>query len=219
MEVVHYPPNSKKSKTDDTPKQEAPRVKETNPQMNAKVKKKSVFKRVFEEFFVKDIKDLKDYVIFDLIVPKAKDLVSDTIDGVKNELLYGDNKSHVSGRPKTTGTYVNYGGYSYRETPRKRVDEVARNAFDGTVFISDFDEKGNRVNAKDLAFSARDDMLDISERFPYATIADLYEIVGITTAYTDSDWGWTRETLSRIQLKPTNGGWLIIMPKAVPVQK
>lgn len=44
-----------------------------------------------------------------------------------------------------------------------------------------------------------------------ATVADLYDMVGIKSKFTDTNWGWIE--LKDVTLRNTDHGWLIDLPK------
>jgi hypothetical protein len=46
------------------------------------------------------------------------------------------------------------------------------------------------------------------------SVADLYDLVGITGAYTDNKYGWTN--IRGVKVTPVREGYMLKMPKALP---
>jgi hypothetical protein len=73
----------------------------------------------------------------------------------------------------------------------------------------DFDEiiLPTRVEAEEVI----DRMFDIVSQYETATVADLYELVGINSNYTDGKWGWSDfrgAGVSRVR-----NGYLLDLPR------
>ena len=59
---------------------------------------------------------------------------------------------------------------------------------------------------------ALEDMID---QYDIASVADLYDLVGIVGSYTDNKYGWTSVRSARIER--VRDGYVIRMPKALPL--
>ena len=58
-------------------------------------------------------------------------------------------------------------------------------------------------------------MIDLIENYGVASVADLYELVGITGSFTDNKYGWTN--LSSATVSRVRDGYLINLPNAQPI--
>jgi hypothetical protein len=77
----------------------------------------------------------------------------------------------------------------------------------------DFDDivLDSRVEAEEVI----EKLFEVVSRYGAATVADLYELVGLSTAHTDQKWGWTDVRgagVSRIR-----GGYLLDLPDPEPL--
>jgi len=57
-----------------------------------------------------------------------------------------------------------------------------------------------------------DRLWDLANRYPAATVADYYEMLGQTPSFTDERRGWTVDTLQYADIKRVREGWLIVLP-------
>lgn len=85
MEIPNYPSNSFKSKemTKDIEKHEVKKV------ISGNAKKKP---KIFDNFFAEDLKQIKVYIVTDILVPALKDLISNTISKGTDMLLFGESR-------------------------------------------------------------------------------------------------------------------------------
>ena len=148
--------------------------------------------------FVRDWASIKDYIIFDVLLPKSKDLIFNLIDTGASSLIYGTgykpSKSH-------NGTYVSYNNYSSGGrkqevvTPR-RSDTVVKDI----VFDSPVD-----------AENVREKLIEIISDYGEASVGDLYDMTGQETQTTDWKWGW--KNLDDIRAIRVPDGYILDLPK------
>ena len=58
-------------------------------------------------------------------------------------------------------------------------------------------------------------MNDIIDQFEVASVADLNDLVGFPTSYTDNKWGWIY--LGDVQIRQVREGYLIDLPSPEPI--
>jgi hypothetical protein len=77
----------------------------------------------------------------------------------------------------------------------------------------DFDEivLQSRTEAEEVI----DRLFDLVSRYDTATVADLYELVGIQGSHTDHKWGWT--DLRGADVSRTRDGYLLDLPDPIPL--
>jgi hypothetical protein len=68
-----------------------------------------------------------------------------------------------------------------------------------------------RVEAEEVI----DRLFDVVSRYETATVADLYEMVGVTGNYTDDKWGWT--DLRGASVQRVRNGYLLDLPRPEPL--
>ena len=118
----------------------------------------------------------------------VKDMVADVISQGVERMFLGEARS-TSRRPRKqymgSNGYISYNRYSpvhrddppFKPSPSRRVR--ASHDFD-EIFLE------TRVEAEEVL----ERLFDLIERYQAATVADLYELVGVQGAYTDRKWGW-----------------------------
>lgn len=167
-------------------------------------RRKPLSKKFADVFLSSDMEDVKSYIVFDVIIPGIKDAIFDTI----SILLYGDARSGSSKR-NSNQTYVSYSGYSSPKTKPKQ--SASRSRRDRTV-----------TDIQDIIFESRGEaeevlgnLVDFIVDYGVATVADLYDLVGITGPFTDNKYGWT--DLSMATVVRVRDGYLINLPRAVAI--
>lgn len=170
--------------------------------------KKSLGDKFQDIFLSEDVKDIKGYIIFDTIIPGIKNLILDVI-----EMAFfgssGSRRSTGSRREKEHTNYSSYYKSEYKSSRRDRRDREERRY-----------EADEKVDYRRIILKYRDDaervvdqMRERIRTYETVSIADLFELVGITGKYTDNNWGWVDE--NDIGIKRVSDGYLIDVTEAV----
>lgn len=165
-----------------------------------KTKKKN---KLADVFVTEDIRNVKDYIIMDVLIPAAKKALSDIVTNGIDMILYGETRSN-----KSKGSKVSYSKY-YDERDRGRTYERSRT----TRMGYDYDEiiLESRGEAEEV-LNKMDELLDV---YGVVSVADLYDLVGINGNYTDNKYGWTNLRAASVQR--IRDGYLLKLPKALPL--
>lgn len=165
-----------------------------------KSKKKNKFA---DTFISEDAASVKEYIIFDVLIPAAKNAISDMVTTGIQMMLYGE----VRGTSKSKGTKVSYSKY-YDDRRDRDYDRRSR-----TRSGYDYDEiiLESRAEAEEVLNS----MDDLLERYGLVSVADLYDLVGVTGNYTDNKYGWTN--LRHASVQRLRDGYLLKLPRAIPL--
>ena len=164
-----YPGNSDRSKE----------KKDITPVAKARVKRESTARKVVGEIIREDARSVGETVLWDVVIPTVKNLISDTVTRGIESMLYGD------ARPRSKNTYSDYSGYSRPKGSRDRPAErrSARHAEPERNEII-FD---SRSDANDVI----DRMSDLIDQYGQASLADLNALIGASSNFIDDNWGWT----------------------------
>lgn len=191
-----YPTNSHKS-----------REKKVEKVVTGEVvtRKKNGLQKFADNLISDSIDNVRDYVIREIIAPKAKDMISDTVrritegisDGV-DKLLYGESDRYrSSGQVRPYGSY-----YDSRESAQTVTYRSA--AFHSEDFI--FRRRG------DAEIVLRELKENLSH-YQVVSVADFKSLVqGDTYAsHTDNNYGWLN--LRDAKIRQVRGGYILVLPK------
>ena len=168
-----YPGNSDRAKE----------KKEIVSVAKARVKRESTAKKVIGEIIREDAHSVGETVLWDVIIPTVKNLISDTVTRGIESMLYGGDS-----RPRSRSSYSDYSGYSRpkgtRDRPAERRERrSARHAEPERNEII-FD---TRSDANDVI----DRMSDLIDQYGQVSLADLNALIGASSNFIDDNWGWT----------------------------
>lgn len=166
-----------------------------------------------KKFLGGDLKDVGSYMANDVMIPAARNMAMDMVGVVLDilkqgaeRMLYGESmddrrRSRLGGRP----SYISYGKASQGGNMRV-ITPRARQQFDFDEIVLE-----NRTDAEEVLSQ----MNDLVDSYGVVHVSDLYDLVGITSQYTDRGWGWTDMRGSSVQA--TRNGYLINLPRPIPL--
>jgi hypothetical protein len=216
--AMDYSGNSRKSKEppEEKPKKEIEKVVVGE----VVVKKKSIGAKFREVFIEADFRSVTQYIIYDVLIPAARNTIVDVATKGVERMMYGE--SAIRRRNYGSGTRITYNnpidrGYvdrGYRDAstnpPRGRLPSVR-------------DSQLQRHSQDDLILSTKEDaalvlerMNDILDNWPVVSLADFKELVGIPSTFIDNRWGWVN--LKDVQILQVREGYVIDLPSAEPIQ-
>ena len=163
--------------------------------------KKSLGRKFAETFIEEDVKDVKEYVIFDVIIPGIKNTILDCMEMI----FFAGSRGSSRSRGRSDEHYSYSARYKYKESSRREKrdeDDDNRNVDYRDIVLRD----------KDTAQDVVDQMRGRIHEYGSASIADLFDLIDITGKYTDNNWGWTKE--SDIDYRRVSRGYLIDVKEA-----
>lgn len=168
------------------------------------MKKKSRMHRIVDVFLPEDIGDVKSYLFTGVLVPMVKSTLLDTV----HALLYGKTRKSSYG--------YGYGNGSNGYMAYDKVATAAKNAYSNAqkpMFHDSYEGFiiRDRGQADDV-LAMLDTLLD---KYGMVRVSDYKELVGVSSDYTDNDYGWTDLRSSSVSRVPE--GWIIRLPRAVPI--
>lgn len=199
---VDYPANSKRSR--ENPAKEE---KKTEKIVTGNViqRKKGIFSRAGNSLISEGSDSVLQYIVMDVLIPAAKSTITDVVSQGIERLIYGDRSPRSrSDRP---GGYISYNRVR-RQTPEyNAISERARSQHDFDSIIL-----ATRGEAEDVI----DRLRDLISQYEVATVADLYDLVGISGNFTDDKWGWY--DLRSAMVRHVRGGYLLSLPRTQPIE-
>lgn len=203
--MKEYQPNSHRSRELQTtePKQE----KKIEKVVSGKVKTRDNKSRKFAGIFIsEDASSVKSYIFEDVLIPTVKKVISEIVSNSVDIILYGGSGRGGSGRrSENKVSYRSY--YDDRHDDRRDTDRYnprSRFEYEDIVF-----------NTRGEAEAVRRQMLDVIERYGMVTVADMYDMAGLTAPYTGNGYGWTN--IRSAEPVRVRDGYILRLPKATPI--
>lgn len=174
---------------------------------SVKVKKKNGVTKFADNFISEDIHNVKSYVITDVLIPSVKRAISEMVTNGIDMILYGS----TGGRSKRSSadrvSYRNY--YDRRDDDRHRDrdrDRVRTSAYSFDDIVLDSRGEAEEVLAR---------MDELIDQYGIVSVADLYDLVGVSGNYTDNKYGWTN--IRNAEPIRVRDGYMLRLPKALPI--
>ena len=149
------------------------------------------------------------YVNDEIVKPAIKNIIVDAVTSGINMVMYGDSKptrgggynhyartSHHTSRTNYTSRYT-----SQQPEPSERRARPSRYGVEEYI-IED------RYDASHVLTS----LTENADMYDNVSIADYYDLIGVPSQYTDNQYGWTIDTISRATIVPVRGGYVIKFP-------
>lgn len=201
--MEEFKPNSHKSKEEARVSQQEKKVTQIT-KGSVKTKKPSDIKKFTDVFISEDMSSVKSYILVDVLVPAVKKAISDIVTNGIDMLLYGE-----SGRSEKRSTASKVSYRSYYDKGNDRRDRVSSRPREGYSYDDIYLD--NRGEAEDVL----ERMEELQSVYGMVSVADLYDLVGITGKYTDNKYGWT--DLRSASVVRTRDGYKIKLPRAIPL--
>jgi hypothetical protein len=208
MEPPEFPPNSEASR----------RVIEdknlTRVTKGETIRKKKPLRKRFADAFVAGSARMAvQYVILDVLLPAAKDMVVEAGSQGIEKLIFGEARRRGS-LPPQSGQYgyVNYNRYSSPALGRG-LSSAQRAMSRQARARHDFDEI--LLESRSEAEEVIDQLFEVVNRYGAATVADLYELVGLASTHTDHKWGWS--DIRGAGVSRDRNGYLLDLPDPHPL--
>lgn len=177
-------------------------------------RKKPLGKKAAEFFGGGDAKGVAAFVLIDVLLPAAKDMLADAVSQGAERMIYGEARS-TSRRGRRGGSSGGaFGDFAYnrvsddrhrssrREDPRPSLSRKARNNFD-------FDEIV--IETRVAATNVIDQMYALLSQYGVVTVADLYDLVDFESNHADKRFGWT--ALTGAGVDRIRNGYVLDLPR------
>lgn len=208
---IEFPGNSRRLKKQETSISESKQPKKLDKVTSGTRRKKGLLDRFSETFFGDDAKSVADYVLWDVLIPAAKNTISEMVSTGIEMLLFGETKSRRGLNRDKDRSYVSY-DRMYRDRERERPER--RPASRRERLAQEFDDIV--IDSKSQAEEVLSLLVDQIEDYGQATVGDFYDLVDITPEFTDNKWGWDdRNNLSRAYVERVREGYIIVLPKPI----
>lgn len=171
---------------------------------------KSLWKKLLDTFTAGNIKEAKNYVVTDVIVPGFLDILYDGITRGAGKLIYGD-KGAPRERSKHGIRNIDYSSGIKRLSDGEVIRNQVRKRESAITGIYDYNEV--ELETKADASKLLDSMLDFLDYHDIISVADMYSMAGADSIIeaTDNYWGW--DTLAGTEITRSGDKWCLTLPR------
>lgn len=169
--------------------------------------KKTLGQKFKEAFISDDTKDVKSYIWGDVIIPTIKNTILD----VGEMILFGSTSGRRD-RSRRDRDRVPYSSY-YKSDHNERRRERDRRDDDDRY------RENDKVDYRNIILRDRRDAEDVVnklreriEEYEQATVADLFDLIDVSSNYVDNNWGWADP--HDIGIRRVSSGYLIDVAEA-----
>lgn len=161
--------------------------------------KKPLGKKISETFMTEDAKDVKTWLLMDVLIPGIKSTILDIL----SMMFFGETNYRGSSRKSSSSGRVDY--RSKYQSPSERTTRRRRNERYDSDDQVDFRNIiiRNREDAEDIVEEMRKRIRDTNS----VSIADLLDLIDVPGRYTDNNWGWDDEM--DVGIRRVSSGYLI----------
>lgn len=210
----NYPGNSHKDKEERT--EDRPRMKKVI-EGAAVERKKPLSRRIADTFTGDDAKTVGDYILFDIIIPAAKSMMSDAVSQGVERMLFGTSSSYRSrsGSSYSYGSRQQGSGYNSRYRQSQRPDPRERRREEREERDSGFNSGEIILETRKDAEVLLDTMREALSLYHAVSVADVDDFLGVT----DDDWmrrtvGWDNLDTASIRRLRTDS-YLLELPTPI----
>jgi hypothetical protein len=202
-----YEPNSHKYK-EEQKQLPTPKKMEKVVQGNVTTKKKNELGKLADVFIASDARSVKNYILMDVLIPLVKDAIEDMITNGVRMLLRGESGARKS---NTSASKVSYRSYWDRRDEDRFRNEASTQTRTATNSYEDivFDTRGEAEDVR----SRLDEAIDT---YGMVSVADMYDLAGISCDRTYYNYGWTN--IRNAEIIKIRQGYLLKMPKVLPIK-
>lgn len=216
----NYPPNSNRSKTANAGLDPNPRPRRAKIATAKRVKKP--FIKRFSDTFVEGGtgSDVFKYILYDVIIPATKSTIADLVEGAIDMVLFGEEGGRRGGRRVLRDKGRSYVSYSdmYDGSTRRNGRPPVRRPHNVEPAVTSMNRHGVEnlvLNSRAEAEIVLGEMLELVNEYGVVSLADLYDLVGLTSDFTDNRYGWN--DLPNCSVSRVRDGWALILPRPVVI--
>lgn len=161
------------------------------------------------------VSGIGEYVNEEIIKPAIKNIIVDAVTSGINMVMYGERGGSSRGYRGGPSRGAQGGGYQprtnytsqytqHQPAPAQVAREVTR-----TRYVVEEYNIPDRNDAAHVLIQ----LTENAEVYGSVAVADYYDLIGVPSVYTDNQYGWTHETITRAVITPVRGGYVIRFPQ------
>jgi hypothetical protein len=168
--------------------------------------KKNDARKLADIFISEDIANVKNYIFMDVLVPAIKKAIYDIVTNGIDMFLYGGSGKNKNSNASSKVSYRSYYDQKSSNTHRGSENTRPNSGFDYDDII--FDSRGE-------AEAAKVQMHEAIVKYGFVTVADLYDMAGLTAPYTSQKYGWM--SMNGVEPSHVRDGYVLKLPRAIPI--
>lgn len=188
---------------------------------SATKRKAPIFVRVRDTFFGdSDFSNVAGYVAYEVVLPAIRSLVVETaIQGVQRAVFGEASPRRRPGPGRDMHIDYSTRRAALQREPRRSMlpDQPPHPPPRGARSQRGYDVGVVQLVEKADADIALERLEDVIDRWGIATVADLYDLLGLQTSYVDNQWGW--DTMLGANVRQNRHGWVLELPEPSPVKE
>lgn len=204
MPIDEFPGNSKTPSNQGAPEKKV----ESVVAGSVTTKKPGLGRQFIQTFTSFDLRGAVEYVVMDVLTPAAKNMIADSIRQGSERAIFGQVRSSSNAGSKVSG-WTPYGKFSTPSTLKAEPLIMTREARANHIFDDIVLE--SRVDAERVI----NGLYDLLNQYELVTVKDLYSLLGVSSTYTDLNYGWT--DLRGSDIVRVTQGYLLKLPKPQPI--
>jgi hypothetical protein len=171
-------------------------------------RKKPMGRRFKDVFIGGEFKSAAHYIAVEVLLPAARNAVVDGVTKGIERVIYGESSIRRSDPRHTQSRTVYNSPVNRSGTQRANLPDQPR------ALARNQDREVGEILLQTRADAERvlETLIDIVNQYDVASVADLNELLGFSSAFTDNRWGWVN--LSYADIRQTRNGFLLILPPA-----
>lgn len=170
--------------------------------------KKSVSEKFKSVFLGGEFKSSVKYIAAEVLLPALRNMIVDATTKGVERVIYGETLPRQ--RSQQSQTRVSY---------NRHFDRPQRPYSNGPAYGR---QPTRRQEMNNFILSSREEaelvierLSDIIDKFDVASVADLYDLVGLPSNYVDNKWGWS--SLQYVDIRQVREGYLLDLPPIEPI--
>lgn len=223
---TNYGSNSKVSKQAKVVEEESKVEKIKIPKiegMQIVEKKKGLGQRIRESFGGEDAKTVGQFIVLDVLLPGARDILFNIIHEGAHRSLYGASggRRNSSVGSSVVGSVVRGTNYGSISTQGRIVGSGVRSAPTGPTQedIRNFDFSKFAFPQRDQAEEVIERLSDAIDEFGVVTVADVFDFLGKTgNGFTDLKFGWDSAAFAGARVRPVHGAYILDIPRPLEIK-
>ncbi len=177
-----------------------------------KLKEKTFKQKIRDAFIAEEVHDIKDYVVFGVIIPAIKTTFRNLIVNSIDISLFGKTQKGGQGGKQGGGSYISYdrayqSGNSQPQQPTKSGNTIDVRELDRIWFETkdDADEQIRLIR----------DIYDYNEGV--LSVAEFLDAAQMKASPIHTKWGWIDISNASAEPYPDGSGWYVNLPRPRPL--